>query len=352
MRLPIPPDDRLPATPAGACPNRRQMLVRGSALAMLCTPLAHAAAPAASARPVAAAAQHVARRLRIIIPANPGGGWDQTGRALGEALVACGATEQVEYENIGGKGGTLGLAQFAKHHGSDPDALLIGGMVMVGALALQKPAVTLSHVQPLARLTSDYLVVAVHQDSPIRNARDMAAALRSDLAQQPFAGGSAGGVDHIFAGLVARAAKASPEKLVYKPFAGGAQVVEALRSHQARLGISGYSEFSAALASGQLRALGISSRHSLLGLPSLREQGLDADMANWRAVFTGRQVPAPRAQALLAAIEQATLHDRWQNALRQNRWEPSWQTGRDFTGFLELEMTTASVMTYLLKLKA
>jgi putative tricarboxylic transport membrane protein len=312
------------------------MLAQGAALAMLCSPLAHAAPPAAPAahgpKAASGAAQRVATSLRIVIPANAGGGWDQTGRALGAALVASGAAERVEYENVGGKGGTIGLAQFVQRHGSDPDALLIGGMVMVGAVALQKPAVNMSHVQPLARLTSDYLVVAVPADSPIRNAKDLVAALRSDLAHQSFAGGSAGGVDHMFAGLLTRAAKAAPEQLVYKPFPGGAQVVEAL-------------------AGGKLRAIGVSSRRSLFGLPSFREQGLDADMANWRAVFTGKQVGAARAQALLGAVEQATQHESWQRALRQNRWESSWQAGRDFSGFLELEHTTASVMTYLLKLK-
>jgi putative tricarboxylic transport membrane protein len=318
------------------------MLAQGAALAMLCSPLAHAAPPAAPAahgpKAASGAAQRVATSLRIVIPANAGGGWDQTGRALGAALVASGAAERVEYENVGGKGGTIGLAQFVQRHGSDPDALLIGGMVMVGAVALQKPAVNMSHVQPLARLTSDYLVVAVPADSPIRNAKDLVAALRSDLAHQSFAGGSAGGVDHMFAGLLTRAAKAAPEQLVYKPFPGGAQVVEALLKGEA-------------LAGGKLRAIGVSSRRSLFGLPSFREQGLDADMANWRAVFTGKQVGAARAQALLGAVEQATQHESWQRALRQNRWESSWQAGRDFSGFLELEHTTASVMTYLLKLK-
>ncbi|WP_431137969.1 hypothetical protein, partial [Psychroserpens mesophilus] len=81
----------------------------GAALAMLCSPLAHAAppaaAPAAHAPRAAGSAQRVATSLRIVIPANAGGGWDQTGRALGAALVASGAAERVEYENVGGKGG-------------------------------------------------------------------------------------------------------------------------------------------------------------------------------------------------------------------------------------------------------
>ena len=94
--------------------QRRQILARRAALASLLTPLAPAAlaqATAARAAAPAAKAAKVAGTLRIVIPAYPGGGWDQTGRALGAALKAVSAAKQVEYENIGGKGGTIGLAK-------------------------------------------------------------------------------------------------------------------------------------------------------------------------------------------------------------------------------------------------
>ncbi|MFN4121569.1 Bug family tripartite tricarboxylate transporter substrate binding protein [Acidovorax sp.] len=309
---------------------------------------------AATPRPTPAAAKvpKLAGTLRIVIPANPGGGWDQTGRALGTALVGAGAADQIEYENIGGKGGTIGLAKYAEKYGNDANTLLMGGMVMVGAVALQKPAVDMGHIQPLARLTSDYLVAAVAAQSPIKNTKDLADALRADLRGMPVAGGSAGGVDHMFAGVLARAAKAKPEELVYKPFAGGADVVEALATGAASVGLSGYSEFSDALASGKLRAIGVSSRRSVFGIPAFREQGLDAVMANWRGVFTGKGVAPARAAEMLTAIEAATHHESWTRTLKQNRWEPSWLTGKDLAEFMELDLTTARVMVYLLKLKA
>lgn len=100
------------------------------------TPAAWAQASATAARPTAPKAPKLAGTLRIVIPANPGGGWDQTGRALGVALAAVGAADQIEYENIGGKGGTIGLAKYAEKYGNDPNTLLMGGMVMVGAVAL------------------------------------------------------------------------------------------------------------------------------------------------------------------------------------------------------------------------
>jgi len=334
--------------------NRRTALLQAAVAAAALTPLGRAALaqqqpPAAR---TASRAPKLAATLRIVIPANPGGGWDQTGRALGAALVGAGAADQIEYENVGGKGGTIGLAKYAEKYGSDPNTLLIGGMVMVGAVALQKPAVDLTHIQPLARLTSDYLVAAVAARSPIKNAKDLADAMRADLRAVPVAGGSAGGVDHIFSGVLARAAKASPEGLVYKPFAGGNEVVESVLAGNAAVGLSGYSEFSDAIAAGKLRAIGVSARRSVFGVPSFREQGLDAVMANWRGVLTGKAVPASRAAEMLAAVEAATAHESWLRTLKQNRWEPSWLAGKDLAEFMELDLTTARVMVYLLKLKA
>ena len=329
-------------------PQRRQWL-RQAALATLAAPLAPGLW--AQTRP-AAASPRLASTLRIVIPANPAGGWDQTGHALGAALLAVGAAEQVVYENIAGQGGIVGLAQYSERYRNDPNTLMIGGMVLVGAVALHKPALGLEQLQPLARLTSDYLVAAVAANSPIRSIKDLAQALRQDLPSVAIAGGSAGGVDHLFAGMLARAAKAQPQQLVYQPFSGGAGVIEALRSGQAQLGLAGYSEFGNAIAAGQLRALGVSARRSTWDLPALREQGLDAVMANWRGVFTGKGVTAERQAQLLAAIELASGHDSWARNLKSKRWESAWLSGKNLEDFIALELSTAQVMAYLLKLKA
>ena len=334
--------------------NRRKALAQAlSATAMMgWGASAWAQSNAATPRSAAAKAPKLAPTLRIVIPAIPGGGWDQTGRALGAALTAVGAADQVVYENIGGKGGTIGLAKYAEKYGSDANTLLMGGMVMVGAVALQKPAVDMTHIQPIARLTSDYLVAAVAANSPIKTTKNLTDAMRADLAALPVAGGSAGGVDHMFAGVLARAAKASPEHLVYKPFPGGNEVVEALVSGKASMGLSGYSEFSDAIAAGKLRAIGVSSRRSVFGVPAFREQGVDATMANWRGVFTGKGVTTARTEEMLAAVEAATNHESWLRTLKQNRWDASWLSGKDLSEFIELDLTTARVMVYLLKLKA
>ena len=288
----------------------------------------------------------------MVLPANKGGGWDQTGRALGAALVASGMTGNVTYENIGGKGGTIGLAQYAEKYSHQPDTLIIGGMVMVGAIALQKPPVDMSQLRPLARLTSDYMVVVVAADSPFHNVKDLMTALRTDPRSVTVAGGSAGGVDHMFAGMLARVAKVPPDQLQYRPFPGGNDVVASVLQNKQQIGISGFSELSEALASGQLRALGVSSRRRLYGTNSFKEQGVDAEMSNWRAIFTGIGVSDERCRQLIAALEFACASESWKTSLSTNRWHPAWQSGKDFAEFLEMENTTAQVMNYLLKLKS
>nr|WP_315245305.1 tripartite tricarboxylate transporter substrate-binding protein [uncultured Albidiferax sp.] len=294
----------------------------------------------------------LAVRMRIVIPANENGGWDQTGRALGASLLAAGLCEQVDFENLGGKGGTLGLATFVQKYDQDPNALLVGGSVMVGAVALQRPAVDLSQVQPLVRLTGDYLVMVVKADSPIRSVADLVALVRKDLKGVPLAGGSAGGIDHIFSGLFARAAGAPVGDLVYQPFAGGVQVADAVLSGKAMVGVSGYSEFSDLLAGGKLRAIGVSARKTMFGIPAIREQGVDAVMANWRGLLVGNGVANTRVAELLDGVRRATAHPSWLLALKAKRWDGAWLAGDDLRSFMDLDRTTAAAMAYLLKLKA
>ncbi|MES2951634.1 MAG: tripartite tricarboxylate transporter substrate-binding protein [Pseudomonadota bacterium] len=294
----------------------------------------------------------LAQKLRIVIPANPGGGWDQTGRALGSAMVSSGVVDEVEYENKGGKGGTLGLSYYAEKYKNDPNSLLMGGAVMVGAVALQKPAIDLSHIQPVARLTSDFEVLVVAGDSPIKTVADLANAMKKSLKAVAIAGGSAGGVDHMFAGVLARAVGANPEDLNYLPFAGGAEVVSAVLTGKAMVGISGFSEFSTQLAQGQLRAIGLSSRRSMFGIPTIREQGLQVEMANWRGVFTGTGVAAQRREEMVEAVQRATTQETWKNTLKQNHWAASWLAGADFNSFIDFDLTTTRVMVHLLKFKA
>lgn len=336
---------------------KRRIVLSGLGIATLggatASPWAQTAKPAvAGAASKSKAAVKLTPKLRIVIPANASGGWDQTGRALGAALLGSGMTDAIEYENKGGKGGTVGLSYYAEKYGSDPNTLLIGGMVMIGAVAMQKPAVDMTRIQPIARLTSEYLVVVVAANSPIRTIKDLAERMRANPKEVLIAGGAAGGVEHVFAGMFTQGSRSKPEDLVYEPFGIDAELVQAVLSGKAVAGIAGYSVLSEELASGKLRAIGVSSKRSVFGIPAIREQGVDVDMANWRGVFTGQGVTATRQAEMVEGVKTATNHELWQKTLKQNRWEPSWLSGPGLASFIDFNVTTSRVMVYLLKLKA
>jgi len=290
--------------------------------------------------------------LRIVIPANPGGGWDQTGRALGTALQTTKLVERIQYENIGGKAGTIGLTQFVERYSNAPNTLLVAGMVMLGGIALQRPAIDLSRVNAVAELTSDYMVVAVPAASPLKSIKDLAAQLASPEFKATVVGGSAGGVDHMLLGMMLRATRGTPDNFSYLATSSGSDAVRALLDGKAQLAISGYSEFRGAIESGTIRALAISSKRGRSGLPSLREGGVDTELANWRGVFAPAGISVTQTAALSTLVERVAKSPEWAELVRRNDWQATYRAGADFRSFIETEQTMARVVVHMLKLKA
>ena len=168
----------------------------------------------------------------------------------------------------------------------DGSQLMVNGFVMVGALAMNKSPVTLDQVTPIARLTEEIQVIVVPANSPIKDAKDLAAALKADIAKVTFAGGSAGGIDHIMAALFAGAIGADATKVNYVPFSGGGESLAAILGGKVTAGISGYSEYEGQIKAGKLRAIGITAaaRRPGIDVPTFKEQGVDLVLTNWRSV--------------------------------------------------------------------
>ncbi len=294
----------------------------------------------------------LAAKLKIVIPAMSRTNLDDAGRALGDALLGTALCDEIEYENKEGKGGILGLAHYAEKYANDANALFMVDANLVGALALQKPAVDLTRIQPVARLASDSLVVVVPANGPMKTVNELVERLRINPKQTPIAIGSTGGAGHVFAGLLAKSAGSRPEDPVYLPFARNFELVDAVLGGKAVAGIAGYSTFASDLASGKLRAIAVSSKRTAYGVRSAREQGVDVDITNWRAVFTGQAVAAMRRAEMVEAVKTAMAYELWKKTLKDSYWESFWLAGPDLASFIDIDMKTAQVMVQLLKLKA
>jgi putative tricarboxylic transport membrane protein len=280
-------------------------------------------------------------RLLIVAPAAPGGGWDQTARALQHALEREGLVRIVEVQNVAGAAGTIGLAQFIDTHRGNTAAVLVTGLVMLGATIWNESPVTLAQVTPIARLTAEDEVVAVPAGSPHHDMRSLVDALRASPGAIAWGGGSAGGTDHILAGLIASAAGVDPRRVNYIAFSGGGEALAALLGGNVTAGISGYSEFAAHLESGRLRALAISasSRMRGIGVPTLIEQNLDVELANWRGIVAPPGI-SDEARDRLAEIVRRMAHSpTWRTALADRSWMAAYQDHQEFARYVDAERT-------------
>nr|MBP6754075.1 tripartite tricarboxylate transporter substrate binding protein [Alicycliphilus sp.] len=161
--------------------------------------------------------------MKMMLPANPGGGWDTTGRALGKALQDAGVASSVTYENKGGAAGAIGLAQFINGSKGDPHALMVMGAVMVGGIITGKPPVNLGQATPIARLTSEYNVFVLPANSPFKSMAEVVAQLKKDPGSVKWGGGSRGATEHIAAAMIAREVGVDPAKINYVAFRGGGE---------------------------------------------------------------------------------------------------------------------------------
>lgn len=277
--------------------------------------------------------------LKITAPAGPGGGWDSASRSLQQVMTATGAARNVQVVNVPGAGGTVGLAQFVNGSKGDGNQLMVMGITMVGAVLTNKAPVTLDSITPIARMTGDPLVIVVPANSPLKTVSDLTAALKADTSKVVWAGGSAGGADHILAGLVAKQGGGDAAKLNYVPFSGGGEALAEMLGGRVTAGVSGYNEFESQIKAGKLRALAVSTGTRIDGVnvPTLKESGLDVEVVNWRGVVAGPGITAAQKSVLSAAVAKALKSPEWSKIAKARGWDDAYLDAEAYGAFLKQE---------------
>lgn len=282
------------------------------------------------------------RQLRIMAPASPGGGWDQTSREMQKALREL--VGRTEVYNVSGAGGTIGLSQFVRHEG-DPAELMTTGLIMMGAVIANGSPHSLADTTPLVRLTTDYQVIVVAADSPITGVADLVAAMQADVGAVSISGGSAGGAEQIMAGLLAQAVGADPAQVSYVAHSGGGEALTTVLSGRSTIGIFGLSEIAPQIEAGTVRAIAVSSAErlpSLPDVPSLAESGLDVVVENWRGVVAPPGISDEEERALEDVLVRMAHTEAWRDALARRGWGDALLAGEEFEAFVRSEQERVS----------
>ena len=283
-----------------------------------------------------------AANLKMMIPANPGGGWDTTGRALGKALQEAGVASSVSYDNKGGAAGALGLAQFVNGSKNDPTAMMVMGAVMLGGIITSKQPSQLQQATPLARLLSEYQVFVLPAASPMKTMKDVIEQMKKDPGSVKWGGGSRGSTEHIAAAMLAREVGVDPAKINYVAFRGGGEAIAAILGGNVTVGGSGYSEFAEYIKTGKMKAIAVTSEARLKGIdvPTMKEQGYNVVIGNWRGVYGAAGITPQQRKDLIDMIVKATKTKSWADSLDKNGWTPALLTGAEFEKFVDEEFAS------------
>lgn len=284
--------------------------------------------------------------VNIVVPADPGGGWDQTGRAFSEVLTGEKILETASVSNVPGAGGTVGLAQLANE--TDPHTLMVMGLVMVGAIETNKSATKLADTTPIAKLTEEQEVVVVPADSTYQTINDLVDDIKANGQDVTIAGGSAGGTDQILAGQLLKASGVPSGEIAgslnYVPFDGGAESVTALLGGKVDAGISGVGEYAEQIKAGKLRALAVSGAEPsglLPDVPTLTDEGIDLVLTNWRGIVAPGDIDDADREALTDLVTEAAESDAWGKVLETNDWDDAFMAGDEFETYVDEEVTAA-----------
>ena len=288
---------------------------------------------------VASPASAQIKMLTIMAPAAPGGGWDQTSREMQKVMEENHLANGAKVVNVPGAGGTIGLAQFVNANKGKSDVLMTMGLIMVGAVLTNQSPVALRQVTPIARLTGEYEVLVVPEASPFKSLGEFIEAWKQDPGKYAIGGGSAGGTDHMLAGLLAKSVGIDVTKINYIPHSGGGESIASLVGNHLPVGVNGLAEMVPFIKTGRLRALAISSEKQLPGLdiPTFVEQGADLTLANWRGVVAPPGISAQQRAALMDVVDRMVKTAGWKAVLEKNDWIDMYQSGPEFDEFLKQE---------------
>jgi putative tricarboxylic transport membrane protein len=291
----------------------------------------------------AAAAKYPMKTVDIMAPAATGGGFDTTARLVQRALTEEKlVTTNVTVSNVPGAGGTVGMSQLLKNKG-DSHTLIVVGRVTVGSQITGKTEAKVSQLTPIARLMGETEVIVTPKNSPYTSIKDVIDALKKDVNSIKFAGGSAGGADHELAALLVKASGGDVKAWKsYVPFAGGGEAAAAIIGGQVQVGISGFGEFKGQIESGNMKALAISADQPLATaktIPTLKSQGVDITLVNWRLLAAPPEIAVGDLTALKDLAKKVHDSKTWQDFATKNDWFENFTT-TDLAAFISGETTS------------
>lgn len=268
-------------------------------------------------RPVHAQS-YPSKPVRIVCPYPPGATTDALARLMAVSLQSLsGATVLVD--NRGGAGGNIGTESVARAE-ADGYTLLLGALGPLAANQALYPKLGYDPAKdfvPLAWAASVPLVMVAHPAFPASTLSEALALLRRSPGQFSYASAGNGTPQHLAAELFKREAGVS---VVHIPYRGSAPALNDVVGGTVPLLFEAAPAALQHIASGRLKALAVTSAArvpALPAVPTLKEGGIEAQIAGWYGFLAPAGIPADRRAWLVENMRKALALKSTQDRLAE-----------------------------------
>ncbi len=318
--------------------TRRAVMVAAAATLALGTP--------------AVAEDKILDSLHFLIPGGAGGGWDGTARGTGEALTGAGIVGTASYENMSGGGGGKAIGFLIENADSQHGTLMVNSTPIVIRSLTGVFPYNFRDLTMVAGTIGDYAAIVVGKDSAINSMGDLLAAYQADPRATAIGGGSVpGGMDHLVAAMVMKAAGEDPTAVKYIPYDAGGMAMAALLSGEIAALSTGFSEAVDLANAGEVKIIGVTADQRVSAYAdaaTMMEQGIDVEFVNWRGFFAAPGLSDDKLAAYQATLAKMYETPEWEAVRARNGWVNIHNNGDDFVSFLEnQEKIIGDLMTEL-----
>ncbi|KIL39976.1 transporter [Gordoniibacillus kamchatkensis] len=291
----------------------------------------------------AASSKYPEKAITVVAPSGAGGGWDMTARAISKALGEAKIVDKaITVENKPGGGGSVFLAEYVTKDAKDNYKLFVSSPpILINNLKKEgNSPYGYKDTTPLAQLTKDYGAIAVPANSKYSDLKSLLNDLKADPSKITIAGGSApGSMDHLVAILPAFKFGIDPKKVKYVSYDGGGEALTALLGGNAAAIGTDASSLDQYLKAGKIKVLAVAAPQRLGGnfkdVPTMKEQGVDAEFAIWRGIFGPKEMSADAKAYWEGALKKLSDSEQWKKELQANNWESDYKASADFKKFLD-----------------
>lgn len=284
--------------------------------------------------------------MEFVTAGDPGGGLDLFAREIKQALDSEGILDtQMDITNLGGGGGNAAMAIGRQRDGTAETLIGNSNRVYLNPIMGITDLTVGEDFVPISQLMTEYVVLAVREDSPYKTAEDLTQALEQDPSSVSLGVGTVPSDDQLHLLRLGEAIGVEPSKLNIVAFSAGGDLMTQLLGGQVDAVSTGLSEALPQYEAGDVRLLAISAPERVAGpageVPTWNEMGIDLVVDHWRGVFGPANMPDEAVKYWEETFAKMVETDAWAEVLEKNQWSALYRDSDEFAQVLEEEATTA-----------